>query len=123
MTEKKKPLLLPAIGKPKTKTKKLEVKSLGAKASAEYKKGAKEVVKLTSGPKKGTEMSERNFGKYRALWIGNDPAIYDDTYAGPGKKPKKADPIYYRTREVLARQTGMAKGGLISIKQTKAGKK
>jgi len=120
--KKEKPYRLPAIGKPKKALPKSSVKELGSKANEQYKTGATRVVRPSFGPKKGQEMSARDFGKYRKTYAnvaGNDPAAYDTSYTGPGKKPKATVAGYYTSRKHMAEQTGMAKGGLVTKKKKK----
>lgn len=120
--KKEKPYRLPAIGKPKKAPPKSSIRELGSKANEQYKAGARDVVRPTFGPKKGQEMSSRDFGKYREAYggvKGNDPAAYDTTYTGPGKKPKAPPKGYSSSRHIMAEQTGMAKGGLVTKKKKK----
>ena len=106
--ETKKRVVLPAIGKPKPKAPKSSVRELGAKANKDYKEGAKATSRPTFGPKKGKEVPDREFGAYRKKsGYSNDPANYDTTYTGPGKKPKPGSKNYYDSRRRMARQTGV----------------
>lgn len=121
MATKPKTLYVPALNKGTTKKpKKSSVRELGSAANNQYKAGSKATTSPSFGPKKGQEMPERNFGRYRVeSGYGNDPTKYDPTYTGPGKKPKKGTQSYYQARKILARQTGMAKGGLVTKKKGK----
>ncbi len=108
--ETKKRTVLPAIGKPKPKKPKSSVRELGVKANKAYKEGEKATTRPTFGPKKGKEIPEREFGAYRLdkrYGYDNDPAKYDPTYTGPGKKPKVGPKGYYEARRIMARQTGV----------------
>ena len=128
--EPKKPYRLPAIGKPKEKLVKSSVKELGVKANEEYKKGFKNSVKVSFGPKKGQVMSEKDFVKYRHNFheavfgpkknqVMSEKDFARDRYrfqrdrlTGTDKKFKEARDAEEKSREILSRQTGMAKGGL-----------
>ncbi len=110
MANEKKPYVLPTIGKgPTKKSTKGLATSLGRAGNSQYKAGANAKVHMSYGPDSGKTISERDYGRSRSAGVQNkDPAAWDQTYNGQGKKPKKPkDGNYMLGRKIMARQTGV----------------